>query len=101
MAEFKAIETQEELDRIIGERLKRERDATEKKYADFETLKEKAARYDEIEKKDFAGCARTASVPLTQKPRCRRLLLQIQKVRAYQIIVLQEPVILVLKSCQK
>ena len=50
MAEFKAIETQEELDRIIGERLKRERDATEKKYADFETLKEKAARYNEIEK---------------------------------------------------
>lgn len=55
MADFKIIETQEELDRIIGERLKREREATEKKYADFDTLKEKAARYDEIAKKDLDG----------------------------------------------
>lgn len=67
MAEFKAIETQEELDRIIGERLKRERDATEKKYADFETLKEKAARYDEIEKKDFAGQIKTLTEKLSAK----------------------------------
>ena len=65
MAEFKAIETQEELDRIIGERLKRERDATEKKYADFETLKEKAARYEEIEKKDFAGQIKTLTEKLS------------------------------------
>lgn len=55
MADFKVIETQEELDRIIGERLKRERETTEKKYADFDALKEKAAKYDEITKKDFDG----------------------------------------------
>ena len=37
--------TQSELDAIISDRLKRERD----KYADYETLKEKATRFDEIE----------------------------------------------------
>ena len=37
--------TQEELDRIVGERLQRER----AKYADFEALKEKAAKFDAAE----------------------------------------------------
>lgn len=37
--------TQSELDAIISDRLKRERD----KYADYESLKEKATRFDEIE----------------------------------------------------
>lgn len=37
--------TQAELDQIIGERLKRERE----KYPDYDALKEKAARFDEIE----------------------------------------------------
>jgi len=37
--------TQEELDRIVGERLQRER----AKYADFEALKEKAAKFDAVE----------------------------------------------------
>lgn len=37
--------TQEELDRIVGERLQRER----AKYADFEELKEKAAKFDAAE----------------------------------------------------
>ena len=37
--------TQSELDQIIGERLKRERD----KYQDYETLKEKAQKLDQIE----------------------------------------------------
>ena len=37
--------TQEELDRIVGERLQRER----AKYADFEALKEKASKFDQIE----------------------------------------------------
>lgn len=37
--------TQEEVDRIVGERLQRER----AKYADFEALKEKAAKFDEAE----------------------------------------------------
>lgn len=37
--------TQEELDRIVGERLQRER----AKYADFDALKEKAAKFDEAE----------------------------------------------------
>lgn len=40
---FKTIETQEELDRIIGERIKRERD----KYSDYESLSE---RVKELEK---------------------------------------------------
>lgn len=43
MGEFKTIETQEELDRLIGERVARERS----KYADYEEVKKKATEYDE------------------------------------------------------
>lgn len=43
MADFTPIETQEELDRIIGERLKREREAAAKKYADYDDLKASVA----------------------------------------------------------
>lgn len=39
MSEFKAIETQEELDKIIGYRLERQRE----KFADYEALKERVA----------------------------------------------------------
>lgn len=52
---FKIIETQEELDNIIGERLKREREATEKKYAGFDEAKEKAGKYDKLLAQDFEG----------------------------------------------
>lgn len=43
--EFSAITTQENLDKIIGKRLTRERE----KYAGFEDLKAKAEKYDAIE----------------------------------------------------
>lgn len=52
---FKTIETQEELDAIIGERLKREREAAEKKYAGFDEAKEKAGKYDALIAKDLDG----------------------------------------------
>ena len=39
MPEFKSIETQEELDRIIQDRLSRQKESIEKQYADYETLK--------------------------------------------------------------
>ncbi|SDY29217.1 capsid assembly scaffolding protein Gp46 family protein [Eubacterium barkeri] len=42
---FEAITTQEDLDKIIGKRLSRERE----KYAGFEDLKAKAEKYDAIE----------------------------------------------------
>lgn len=35
MSDFKVIETQEQLDAVIGERIKRERDNVEKKYAGY------------------------------------------------------------------
>lgn len=44
---FKPIETQEDLDIIVGERLKRERE----KYAGFDEAKEKAAKFDELAKR--------------------------------------------------
>lgn len=44
--EFKAIETQEELNRIIGERIQRVKDQEKAKYADYDALKEKAEKYD-------------------------------------------------------
>lgn len=43
--EFKPIASQEDLDRIIGERLSRERG----KYADYDDLKAKAAKFDEVD----------------------------------------------------
>ncbi len=43
--EFKAIETQEELNRIIGERIQRVKDQEKAKYADYDALKEKAEKY--------------------------------------------------------
>jgi hypothetical protein len=52
---FKAIETQEDFDIAIGERLKREREQAEKKYAGFEEAKEKAAKYDKLAAQDFEG----------------------------------------------
>lgn len=55
MSDFKTIETQEDFDKAIGERLKRERETLEKKYAGFDALKEKADKYDELVKQDFEG----------------------------------------------
>ena len=49
MAEFKAIETQEELNRIIEERLNRERN----KYADYEQLKKDSADLKELQGKKY------------------------------------------------
>lgn len=47
---FEAITTQEQLDGIIGERLKRERETVRKefteKYSDYDSLKEKTAEYE-------------------------------------------------------
>lgn len=45
--DFKPIASQEELNRLLGERIGRER----AKYADYEDLKAKAAKYDEVEEK--------------------------------------------------
>lgn len=44
-AEFKAPTTQEEFDRMVGDRLNRER----AKFADYDDIKSKAAKLDEIE----------------------------------------------------
>ncbi|MFT4445570.1 DUF4355 domain-containing protein [Parvimonas sp. G1967] len=41
MGEFKPITTQEELDSIIGERLKRQKESISKQYIDYEELKTK------------------------------------------------------------
>lgn len=39
MSEFKPITTQEELDLVIGERLKRQEESLAKKYADYDAIK--------------------------------------------------------------
>lgn len=46
MEDFTAITTQEQLDTILGERLRRERETLGKKYADYEELKKKVADYE-------------------------------------------------------
>ncbi len=43
MADFTPINTQEEFDAAIGERLKRERETVSKKYGDYEDLKKRVA----------------------------------------------------------
>ncbi len=43
MSEFKPITTQEELDFVIGERLKRQEESIAKKYADYDMIKEEKA----------------------------------------------------------
>ncbi len=42
---FKAITTQEELDAIIGERLKRERETLSKKFSDYDEIKSQNEKY--------------------------------------------------------
>ncbi len=62
MAEFTAIETQEQLDKIVGERLKREREKAEKEIAELKAGLEKSAEKDaEIEalQKKIAGYEKT------------------------------------------
>ena len=56
--------TQAEMDAIIGERLKRERD----KYADYEELKTKAAAYDEAAEAAKSDLERRWSVPRKPRP---------------------------------
>ena len=46
--EFKQITTQEELDAVIRDRLKRERAKAAEKYADYDDLKAKAAELDQL-----------------------------------------------------
>jgi predicted DNA binding CopG/RHH family protein len=46
MADFTPITTQEEFDRAITDRIKRERETLSKKYADYDELKERNATYE-------------------------------------------------------
>ena len=46
MGEFKVIETQEELDALIKDRIDRERKSLSEKYSDYEILKKKNAEYE-------------------------------------------------------
>lgn len=47
---FNAITTQEEFDAAISERLKRERESAEKRFAGYEDYKEKAGKADSLQK---------------------------------------------------
>lgn len=46
MADFTPITTQEEFDRAITDRIKRERETLSKKYADYDELKSRTAEYE-------------------------------------------------------
>ena len=46
---FKVFETEDEYNEAFRERVERER----KKYADYDALKEKASKYDDLIKQDF------------------------------------------------
>lgn len=47
MADFTEIKTQEELDKVIGERLKRERESIKKSYSDYDEIKNKNIDYEQ------------------------------------------------------
>lgn len=53
---FKVFETEDEYNEAFKERVERER----KKYADYDALKEKASKYDDLIKEDFEGKAKKA-----------------------------------------
>ena len=60
MSDFKVIETQEQLDAIIGERLKRERETIRKEYEGFLSPEDATKKYagylsPEDEKKKYSG----------------------------------------------
>ena len=60
MADFKVIETQEQLDAVIGDRLKRERETIKKEYEGFLSPEDAAKKYagylsPEDEKKKYEG----------------------------------------------
>lgn len=60
MGEFTVIETQEQLDKVIGERIKRERETVEKKYEGYLSQEEAAKKYEgylspEDVKKQYEG----------------------------------------------
>lgn len=57
-AEYKAPETQEELNRIIADRLSRDRE----KYKDFDTIKEKAEKYDAAQAAGTTGAGQGGDV---------------------------------------
>lgn len=63
---FKEIKTQEELNEVIGERLKRERDNIEKKYADYKNLQEKAQKYDDLVAADYEGKVKSLTKELEE-----------------------------------
>ena len=54
MSEFKAIETQEEFDKVIGERLKREQETVRKEYEGFLSPEDVQKKY-EADVIGFAG----------------------------------------------
>lgn len=65
MADFKPIETQEQFDAAIGERLKRERDSIEVKYSDYDTLKNQLEGL-EVEKQSLSEQLSQANTKISE-----------------------------------
>lgn len=57
---FKAITSQDELNRVIGERIARAEAKASEKYADYEDLKAKAAKFDEVDQASKTEAQKTA-----------------------------------------
>lgn len=66
MGEFKVIETQEELNAVIADRLAKERSRVEAKYSGYDEYKEKAGKYDELAEKDYESQIQTLTNDLTK-----------------------------------
>lgn len=66
MGEFKPIETQEQLNAVISDRLEKERQRVEAKYSGYEEYKEKAGKYDELAGKDYEKQIETLTADLTK-----------------------------------
>ena len=66
MGEFKPIETQEQLNAVIADRLEKERQRVEAKYPGYDEYKDKAGKYDELAGKDYEKQIKTLTDDLTK-----------------------------------
>lgn len=81
MAEFTPITTQEQFDAAIGERIRRERETTERKYADYTELKTKVSGYETT----IADMTRAAETAAKKQADNDKLLTELQgKVKGYE-----------------
>lgn len=81
--EFKPVTSQEQFDRMVQERLARER----QKYADYDALKSKADRFDELEAANQTELERAQASAAAEKERADRIEAEAKETRLRSAII--------------